>query len=86
MELGQPIQFRLYNIRNVQNGGLESALHGMPQENVNLDVFKKKNVTGGIYARQLSGYWFIVTEAPSLHCGGVAVLYCEAGNFTLEEL
>ena len=34
-----PIKFGTYNIRNGRNGGLESALRGMAQANIDLGVF-----------------------------------------------
>ena len=44
----QPIQFGLYNICNRRNGGIESALCGMYQANVNLGVFQDMKVTWGV--------------------------------------
>ena len=43
------IRFGMYNIRNGQNGGIESALQGMLQENVDLGVFQETDVTKVIY-------------------------------------
>ena len=35
-----PIRFGTYNIRNRRNGGLESALRGMSQANMDLGIFQ----------------------------------------------
>ena len=45
------IRLGSYNIRNVRNDGLESALLGMSQVNINLGVFQYINVTGGLCYR-----------------------------------
>ena len=36
-----PIRFGTYNIRNGRNGGLESALRGMSQANMDLGIFQE---------------------------------------------
>ena len=36
-------------------------------------------------ARAASGYTILATDAPSAHCGGVALLYKESAQFELEE-
>ena len=43
------IHFGTYNIRNGRNGGLESALQGMWQANVDMGVFQEMKSTKGIY-------------------------------------
>ena len=70
-----PIRFGTYNIRNGQNGGLKSALRGVGQENVDVEVFQETKLTEGIYTRKSSGYKVVATPAPSQHQGGVAFLY-----------
>ena len=42
------IRFRPYNIFNGWNGGMESALCGMAQNNMNLGVLKEMKITGRI--------------------------------------
>ena len=37
---GVPIRFGTYNIRNGRNGGMESALRGMAQANMDLGIFQ----------------------------------------------
>ena len=37
-----PIRFGAYNIRNERNGGLELALRGMSQANMDLGIFQGK--------------------------------------------
>ena len=44
-----PIRFVTYNIRNGPNRGLESALMGIYQANMDLGIFQETKVTGGIY-------------------------------------
>ena len=46
-----PIRFGTYNIRNGRNRGLESALRGMSQANMDLGIFQETKVTDGIYTR-----------------------------------
>ena len=77
---GVPIRFGTYNIRNGRNGGLESALRGMYQANMDLDIFQETKVTDGIYTRGLAGYIAIAMDAPSRHRGGLAVFYRPAPN------
>ena len=49
-----PIKFGTYNIRNGRNGGLESALRGMAQANIDLGVFQENKCTDGVYTRALA--------------------------------
>ena len=42
------IRFGTYNIWNGRNGGLESALRGMGQTNVDVGVFQETKLTDGI--------------------------------------
>ena len=68
-----PIKFGTYNIRNGRNGGLESALRGIAQTNIDLGVFQETKCTDGIYTRESAGYRVVATDAPSRHCGGVVI-------------
>ena len=70
-----PIKSDTYNIRNGRNGGLESALRGMAQANIDLGVFQETKCTDGIYTRESAGYRVIATDALSRHRGGVALFY-----------
>ena len=70
-----PIKFGTYNIRNGRNGGLELALRGMAQANIDPIVFQETKCTDRIYTRESAGYRVVATDAPSQHCGGVA-LFC----------
>ena len=70
---GLPIRFSTYNIRNGRNGGLESTLRGMAQDNMDLGILLETKCTDGIYTRESDGYSVVATDAPSQHCGGVAV-------------
>ena len=72
---GVPIRFGTYNIRNRRNGGLESALRGMDQANMDLGIFQGGKCTDKIYTRESAGYSVVATDAPSQHRGGVAVFY-----------
>ena len=60
-----PIRFGTNNIRNVRNGGLESALRGMSQANMDLGIFQETKVTDGIYTRESAWYIVVATDAPS---------------------
>ena len=80
------IRFGGYNIRNGWNGGLESALRGMSQSNMDLGVFQETKLTKYIYMRESSGYRVVVIEAPSAHSGSVIVFYRAAENFSVEAI
>ena len=60
-----PIRLNTYNIRNGRNGGLESALWGMSQANMDLGIFQKTKCTDGIYTCESDGYCVVATDAPS---------------------
>ena len=72
-DLDHPIRSRSYNIRNGQNGVLESALRKISQANAVLGVFQEEKFMGRIFVRESSRYQVMAEESPSLHCGGVAV-------------
>ena len=79
-----PIRFGTYNIRNGRNGGLESALRGMSQANIDLGIFQETKCTDGIYTRESAGYCVIATDAPRRHRGGVALFYRPKPLFAVE--
>ena len=79
-----PIRFGTYNISNGLNGGVESALRGMSQANMDLGIFQETNVTDGIYTHGLAGYSVVATDAPIRHRGGVAVFHQPAPHFSVE--
>ena len=79
-----PIRFGTYNIRNGRRGGLESALRGMSQANMDLGILQETNITNGIYTRGSAGYKVIATDAPRRHRGGVALFYRPTPRFTVE--
>ena len=79
-----PIRFGTYNIHNGRNGGLELALQGMSQANTDLGIFQETKLTDGIYTRGSAGYSVIATDAPSQHCGRVAVFHRPAPHFAVE--
>ena len=64
-----PIKFGTYNIRNGSNRGLESALRGMVQANIDLGVFQETKCTDGVYTRASAGYRVVATDALSRHRG-----------------
>ena len=70
-----PIRFVTYNIRNGRNGGLESALRGMSQANMDLGIFQETKCRDGIYTRESTRYRVVATDAPRRHRGGVALFY-----------
>ena len=72
-----------YNIRNGRNGGLESALRGMAQANIDLGVIQETKCTDGVYTRASAGYRVVATDAPSRHRGGVTLFYREEANFAV---
>ena len=60
-----PIRFGPYNIRNGRNGGLDLALRGMSQANMDLGIFQETKLTDGIYTRWSAGYIVVATDAKS---------------------
>ena len=80
------IRFGTYNIHNSYNGGLDSALRGISQANMELGIFQEKKVTDGIYTRGSAGYSVVATETPSQHCIGVAVFHHPALHFAVEDV
>ena len=79
-----PIRLGTYNIRNGQNGGLESALRGTSQANMDLGIFPAKKCTDRIYTRESAGYRVVATDAPSRHRSGVALFYRPSSLFAME--
>ena len=79
-----PIIFGTYNIRNGRNGGLESVIRGMSQANMDLGIFQEMKCTEGIYTHKSAGYCVVATDAPSRHCGGVALFYRPSPLFEVE--
>ena len=79
-----PIRFGTYNIRNGRKGGLESALRGMSQANMDLGILQETKITNGIHTRGSAGYKVIATDAPSRHRGGVALFYRPTPRFSVE--
>ena len=69
------IRLASYNIRNGRNDVLESALHGMDQSNMYLDVLQYTKVVGGVYKLVLEGYTDIFANALIRRQGGLEVLY-----------
>ena len=68
-----PIRFGTYNIRNGRNRGLEAALQGMSQANMDMGILQETKLTDGIYTRRSAGYSVIAMNAPIQHRGGVAL-------------
>ena len=81
-----PIRFSTYNIRNGCNGGLESALLGISQANMDLGIFQKTKCTEVIYTRESAGYRVVATDALSRHRGRVALFYQLSPLFVVEAL
>ena len=78
-----PIRFGTYNIRNGRNGGLEAALRGMSQANMDLGILQETKLTDGIYTGGSAGYSIVATDAPSQHHGGVAIFHRPALHFAV---
>ena len=79
-----PIIFGTYNLFNGCNGGLEVALRGMPQANMDLGILQETELTDGIYTRGSDRYSVVATDAPSRHRGGVAIFHRPAPHFAVE--
>ena len=81
-----PIKFGTYNIRNGQNRGLEAALRGMEQANLDMGILQETKITDGVYNRVSAGYRVVATDAPSRHRDGIAMFYREGAGFAVEEV
>ena len=81
-----PIKFGPYNIRNCRNGGLEAAIRGMEQANMDLGVLQETKITDGVYTRTSAGYRVVATDAPRRHRGGIALFYRDGACFAIEEV
>ena len=79
-----PIRFSTYNIRNGRKGGLEMALRGISQANMDLGILQETKLTDGIYTRGSAGYSVIAADAPSQHCGVFALFYRSEPHFVVE--
>ena len=78
------IRFGTYNICNGRKGGLEAALRGMSQANMDLGILQETKLTDGVYTRGSAGYNVIATDAPSRHRGGVVLFYRSTPHFVVE--
>ena len=58
------IRFGTYNICNGRKVGLEAALWGMSQANMDMGILQETKLTDGIYTRGSAGYSVIATDAP----------------------
>ena len=79
-----PIRLGTYNIRNRRNIGLEAALRGVSQSNMDLGILRETKLTDGIYTFGSAGYSVVTTDAPSRHRGGVTIFHRPAPHFTVE--
>ena len=59
-----PIRFRSYNIKNAQNGLIESSLRRMYQSNLNLEVLQETKIMYGVFIRGSDGYIVIPVDMP----------------------
>ena len=69
--------FGTYNIQNIRNGGLESALFSMAQANTIMGVMKETNLTRGFYALELAVYLVVASVTSSQHSRGVVLFFLE---------
>ena len=81
-----PIKFGTYNIRNGRNGGLEAALRGMEQANLDMGILQETKLTNGVYTRASARYRVVATDAPSRHSGGITMFYRVGAGFAVEEV
>ena len=79
-----PIRFGTYNIRNGHSDGLEAALRGMSQSNMDLGILQETKLTDGISNHGSAGYSVVAKDAPSRHRGGDSIFYCPAPHFAVE--
>ena len=67
------IRFGTNNILNFRNVGLNSALHGMDQVNIELGLLQENNIVDGFYVRESAVFSVISSDVMSRHCRGVAL-------------
>ena len=79
-----PIRFSNHNIHNDRKGGLEAALQGMSQANMELGILQETKLTDVIYTRGSAGYSVIATDAQSQHRGSVTLFYRSEPLFMVE--
>ena len=77
-------RFGSYIIRNVSNGGLQSALQGIAQANLDLWVFQDTKVTNIYHIQDSVGHCVLVSDTPIQHHWDIVVLYCKAEHFQVE--
>ena len=75
-----------YNIRNRGNGGLDYAIRGMDQANLELGVLQDIKVKDGFYTRRSSGNIFFTIDVPSRQHVRVLVFYYTLPRFSKEAL
>ena len=61
------IRFVLYNIRKGCNGGLESYICRMTQDNIYLGFSQETNLIGGIYVQGSDGDNVLASDAPIIY-------------------
>ena len=80
------IQFGTYNIRNIRNGKLESALRSMSQANLYLVISQETKLTGGVYTGGSAGYSVVATDVLIQHHNRVAVFYWPSPQYAVEAI
>ena len=58
----------------------------MEQANLYMGMLQETKITDGVYTRASAGYRVNATDAPSRHCGGIALFYREGAGFSVEEV
>ena len=76
--------FCTYNICNGWNGGLELALRGISQANMDLVIFQETKLTNGVYTHGSAGYSIVAMDVPSLHRSRVTVFYRPSPRYVVE--
>ena len=83
-EKQEAIRFGSYNIYNIRNGRMQSALRRMAHSNIDLGVYQETNITRGIYVQHLAGYRLMAVHTPIRHRRGMEILYWESPRFAVE--
>ena len=69
------VRFSTHNIQNISNGGLDLALRGMYQLNVDLGLLQGAKINVVVYVRDSADFCIIVSDGRSRHRGGMALFY-----------
>ena len=78
------VRFGTYNIRNGRSVGLDLALRGMSQTNVDLSLMQEINCTYKLYMRESTDFCFVTPDTQICYRGGMSLFFKELQRFAVE--